>query len=356
MFKVWTKVSPREQRLAVLTGVLVTLAFAYFAYVHATDRLAAMDAEIEALEQDLIFYTEQMGLLDEVDRAYQGVASEHSSEWTQEEIHDRLRREIARLSLVNSPPPGAHVSLSGGGAHLVDIRQMPQGSLTASDSGYRQYQLTIQTQPTTIQNITTFLERLHKSPQALRIASLDLTRAPNLTAVTARINVIRSVIDTEKAGPSPAAPDPSKNWILNSGFEDWQDERIPDAWTLEGATAAADENAAVEGEKGVIVTAAEAGAMYYQTVELTAGEEFVLEFSMKSTGPVHVRAFDEASSTFVGGDVALTAGPTVQRYRVRLAVPGQSGAPVAIRLPVFVLDNAGTKLTLDQVKLNEVGA
>ncbi len=356
MFDRWSKVSPREQRLAVLTGVLVVLAGAYFGYVQATDRLAAMDAEIDALEQDLIFYTEQMGLLDEVDRAYQGVATEHSSEWTQEEIHDRLRREIARLSLLNSPPPGAHVALSGGGARLVDIRQMPQGSLSASDAGYRQYQLTIQTQPTSIQNITKFLERLHKSPQALRIASLDLTRAPNLTAVSARINVIRSVIDTEKAGPSRTAPDPSRNWILNSGFEDWQDEKIPDAWILEGATAAVDEDAVVEGEKGVTVTAAEAGAMCYQSVELTAGEEFVLEFSMKATGPVQVRAYDEATSAFVGDGVVLSADPNIQRYRIRLAVPGQSGAPVAIRAPVFVLDSAGTQITLDQVTLNEVGA
>lgn len=356
MFEWWRRVSPREQRLAALTGIMVGVSIGYLGYVQATERLATMDATIDGLEQDLVFYAAQMELLDEVDRAYKIVASEHSSEWTQEEIHDRLRREIARLSLENVPPPGAQVSLSAGGKHLVDIRQMPQGSLSGSGAGYREYQITIRTQPTSIQNVTKFLERLHKSPQALRIASLTLTRSPNNSAVTARINVIRSVIDTEKAGRAPAPFDPTKNWILNSSFEEWQDAHTPAEWTLENATAAADKDAAIDGQRGAVVTATHAGALFYQTVELTAGVEFEIAFALRSTGTVQVRAYDESTETFVGEPVTLNAEPNPQRYRVRMKVPGPRGTPVAIRVPVFVIESAGGEIAIDSVTLNEIGA
>jgi len=356
MFEWWAKVSPREQRLTMLTVIMVVLALGYLGFMQALDRIAAMDAAIDALEQDLIFYSEQMELLDEVDSAYQAVATEHSSEWTQEEIHDRLRQEIARLSLMNVPPPGAQVSLSDGGQHLVDIRQMPQGSLSASDAGYREYQITIRTQPTSIENVTKFLERLHKSPQALRIASLDLTRPPAGNVVTARINVIRSVVDAEKAGSRRAASDPTKNWILNSGFEDWRNEQSPADWTIERATASVDKSVATEGQRGALVKAAADGAMMYQTVQLIAGRDFNLEFSLKSTSPVHVRAYDEAASAYVGDAVTLEPQAMLKRYRVRLRVPGPEGSPVTIRTPVFVIDDEGGEIALDNVTLNELGS
>lgn len=356
MFEWWARVSARERRLGVLAAILVGISLGYLAYVQATDRLATMDATIDGLEYDLEYYTEQMQVLEEVDRAYAAVASEHSSKWTQEEIHDRLRREIARLSLMDPPAPGAQVSLTGGGTRLVDIRQMPQGSLSSSDAGYREYQITIRTQPTAIQNVTAFLERLHKSPQALRIASLELTRPPANNTVTARINVIRTVIDTEMAGPARAASEPSKNWILNSGFEDWQNEQTPSTWVGERATFASDAGIALEGERGTRVTANEAGAMFYQTVELSAGRTYRLEFAIRTTGPVQVRAYDESSGAFVGDPVIVGAKPVVQRYRVRLKAPGPAGTPVAIRAPVFVIDNAGDQIALDEVVLNEIGA
>ena len=80
MFEWWARVSPRERRLASLTGVLVAISAVYFGYIQVTDRLATMDATIHGLEQDLVYYTEQMALLDGVDRAYQAVAAEPQSD------------------------------------------------------------------------------------------------------------------------------------------------------------------------------------------------------------------------------------------------------------------------------------
>lgn len=356
MFKWWAQVSPRERRLAALTGILVGISLAYLVYIQAIDRLATMDAQIDGLEQELVFYTEQMQLLDEVNRAYADVASEHSSAWTQEEIHDRLRREIARLSLMNPPPPGSEVSLSGGGKRLVEIRQMPQGTLTDSQAGFREYQLTIRTQPTSVQNITQFLERLHKSPQALRITQLDLTRPPDGTAVTARINVIRTVINTERAGPARETADPSKNWILNSGFENWDNDRSPANWTVELGTAMADTETAVEGQRNAHIQAIEAGTRFYQAIEIPAGTAFELEFTLRSTGPVTVQAMDAGTGRAVGRAVQLEAQPTLTRYTMKLTAPGEPGTPVAIQAPVFVLDEAGVEIAVDDVVLHEVGA
>ncbi len=356
LFEWWGRVSPREQRLVIITGVMVAAAAGYFGYVQATDRIAAMDASIGGLEQDLVFYTEQMQLLDEVDRAYQAVATEHSSEWTQEEIHDRLRREVTRLSLVDPPPPNAAVSLSGMGQRLVEIRQMPQGSLTASESGYREYQITIRTQPTSIENITKFLERLHQSPQALRIASLELTRPPTGDLVTARITIIRSVIDTEAPVQSTVERAPTENWILNSGFEDWRDEQTPASWTLERATAAIGKEGVIEGERAALVTATEAGAALYQRVQLTAGTAYELTFTLKSEGPVRVSAYAESTSTYLDNAMAIDPQANAYQYRIRLTVPGVDGDPVNMRAPVFLMDNPGTKFTLDNVVLKELGA
>ena len=96
--------------------------------------------------------------------------------------------------------------------------------------------------------------------------------------------------------------------------------------------------------------------MLYQKVQLTAGIEFELAFALRSTGPVQVRAYDESTAAFIGEAVTLTAQPMAQHYRIRVKIPGPAGTPVAIRAPVFVIDDAGSEIVLHSVTLNEVGA
>lgn len=352
MFKWWSRVSSREQRLLLLTVSVLTLALAYLVFLRASDRIAVLDAAIDGLEEDLVFYSEQVQLLSEVDAAYRDIATQHSSAWTQEEIHDRLRREIARLSMREIPPGDSEVPLAGGaGQRLVEIREMPMGTLIASDDGYREYQIEFRIQPTSIQNITTFLERLHRSPQALRIQTLTLTRQPNSPAVAARMHVIRSVVDTEDAG-SMRAPDERKgNWILNSGFEDWGDGQAPVNWTTEGATVTAQTSGAPEGQRAVLLTAQSAGATIYQTLELPAAQRFELSFALKNTGAVDVLAGIDGEGVVDGEALTLPRQDTLHRYHVRMTTPGTPGTAVTLRVPLIVIQEAGTEVYLDDVKL-----
>lgn len=357
--------SRSERRLAALTGLCAVAAIALLVYRTASDRLALMDATIDSLQQDLLAYEELVIQADSVNEAFAAMASQHSSRWTQEEIHDRLRREIARLSLREIPPPGSPLpAVSSADAVLVSIPQMPIGSLVDHEDGYRSYQINFKTDPASVQNITLFIERLQRSEQALRIDSLEIVRQPMANVATATMRVTRTIID-DVAGPmaggdsvaAPTQPETAAVALSNPGFEVW-DENTGTfaAWTAVHCQVTRSGSQPTEGKLSAEIQGSTGQGSFYQSVQVTAGRTYHLVFDARAWGNTRVEVVDEATGKPFQGAQSLNADGSLHQYHIQFTAPGVPGEAQRLRVPHVVLEGPGTKVLLDNVKLTEAPA
>lgn len=354
------KLSKSEKRLAALVVVLLGLAAAMVATFRCLDALDTLDATIESQQLALIEATKDAALAGPVEAAFETMAKQHSSQWTQEQIHDRLRVEIARLSLRDVPQEGAPIpAVTQPGALLVDIRSWPLGALDDSGEGYRTYQINFRTEPTSIQNIAVFLERLQQSPQALRVDGLELTRQPLSTEVTAAFRVTRTVIGSANAPRSKVAEADKgpKNLARNADFAMWNEEKAQAfEWTASNASLARERNFVAIGDTALAVNTQAPNAEFYQVQLLKGGATYDVQFNAKVSGAARMRVVDERTGAPLQGDAPLTPGPTAYRYRYRFTVPGQDGTRVSMRVPAILLETPGTVLEINNVSIEEYRA
>ncbi|MBM3290259.1 MAG: hypothetical protein FJY92_08925 [Candidatus Hydrogenedentes bacterium] len=353
----FAKLSANEKRLSMMVAALVVVAMVLFIGLRCKDALDLLDETIASQELALIDFAHYAALAGPVDEAYGAMAQQHSSEWTQEEIHDRLRTEIARLSLRDAP------AASKPGELLVDIRSWPVGALDDSGEDYRTYQIKFRTEPAHINNLAQFLERLQQSPQALRVDYLELLRQPQSTVVTADLRVTRTVIGK---GAAPAPPDAQPaapvepprtgNLLTNAGFAEWdaQASSAP-GWSANDATLSTEEELANGGGTALSVQAQGANAELYQVQDLRAGATYTVSFVARSSGAAHMRIVDESTGVALQGAAPLVAGPAAYRYRFQFTAPGTGDTPVAMRAPSIVIADSGGVLVIDDVVLEEAG-
>ncbi|HRK34031.1 MAG TPA: hypothetical protein PLJ47_05485 [Candidatus Hydrogenedentes bacterium] len=358
------KLTPSERRLALAVLVLLVGAILFFVVMRCLDILEALDATIESQERLLLQYTQQAALAEPVERAFQSMASQHSSKWSQQEIHDRLRFEITRLSLRQVPEEGAPLPTNTkAGDNLVEIRAMPAGALDDSGVGYRTYRINFRTEPTSIQNIATFLQRLQQSPQALRVDFLELTRAPLSDQVAAEIHVTRTVIgdatdavdtdETETATDTDAAASSAGNLARNGSFEqfDAASGQAPE-WTATGAALKVIPEA-THGAAALAVDATAPNATFAQHHQLRAGVTYELAFDAQAMGGAKVNVVNDVDGTSLGEATPIPTASPRSRYRFLFTAPGEGAGSVAMRVPVLTLDQIGTAITIDNVVLRE---
>lgn len=364
MMRRFHTLSASERRLLVLTGLCIGAALAMLGYRAATDRLALMDATIDSLQLQLASYEELVAQAGPVNRAFDAMASQHSSQWTQEEIHDRLRREITRLSLRNVPAPGSPMPAAANPNDvLVSIPQMPLGSLVDHEDGYRSYQINFKTEPAPIQNITLFIERLQRSDQALRIDTLEIVRQPLAAVATANMRVTRTIIDdvaSPGTGEEPSEqPAPLSSIVLmaNAGFEEWDPASgsFPE-WSAEQCQVSQHGAQATEGDVCARLQAVAAPAGFYQSLQMIAGTTYELALDAYAWGQARVEILNESTGLSFANPQRLTADGAPHRYTFRFQVPGNTGETVTLRVPHVVLEGADAVVLLDNVVLSEVEA
>src|SRR5262245_37809648 len=147
MLKRLEQLSASEKRLSLIVAVLLIAAIVFFAVIQARDTLAQLDETIASQQLALMGLWRDAAMAEPVNKAYTAMAQQHSSEWTQEQIHDRLRVEIARLSLRQVPTADAALpAATRPGDLLVDIRSWPVGALDDSGEGFRTYQINFRTE------------------------------------------------------------------------------------------------------------------------------------------------------------------------------------------------------------------
>ena len=199
----WNRLSARERMLAFATCGVVA-AFLVFTVVRAgLSGIRELDAEIDRLQETIINCANQMARREAVEEQYAKVAAQHSSAWTEPEIHDRLRQEIYRLAR-REPPPlderGISVDNAGSTDNLVEIPALGKGEMAEGGAGYRQYRIPLRIPAVGIKPIIDFLERLQQSPQSLRVDKLELSRMPESDQVAANIVITRTIADGTASG------------------------------------------------------------------------------------------------------------------------------------------------------------
>lgn len=357
----FAQLSASEKRLSAIVALLLAAAVVLVVVVRCLDVLEQLDETIASQQLVLMDAAQYASLAEPVDEAYAAMAEQHSSEWTQEQIHDRLRVEIARLSLRNIPGDGTAIpAVNKPGDLLVDIRSWPVGALDDSGEGYRTYQMNFRTEPTSIQNIALFLERLQQSQQALRVDGLELIRQPLSTAVTGTFRVTRTVIG-DPGSPQPAvAAAPEKaptNLAVNGDFAQWNPEQsTAPGWSVANASLSLEKDIVEGGDSAAAIHAQQPNAELYQVQQLRAGKVYEIGFVARVSGAAQVRVVEEKSGRPLQGDALLETGPAACEYKYRFTVPGAIGAKVSLRAPSFVITENGADLVVDNVTLREAEA
>ncbi len=336
MNNILQRLSPRERGLALAVAVLVSAAVVFTVVQRATNHLRVLDAEIDQLENRLITCAELEARSTSVEQAYAAVAAQHSSAWTETEIHNRLRDEIYRLAQEDPD------SSSGASRNLVDIPSLHQGVFRDTGQGYREYQLSISIPMTDMFSVLRFLTRLQNSEQSLRVDEFEFARSPEGPQIAATIVITRTVID----GPTQAEPESPLLDADGSGT---------DLFTADQAELAivSDVNG-ITAEGGSCVKATGTGdeATVSITQQLQAGTLYELTLDLATTAQTSLAIKDADTDTPYESPIEIKSDGSVHRYRVSFKVTGDSG-PRRVCVPYIKLLTSGAKLYIDNVRLSE---
>jgi len=352
MLAYWSKLSFRERVMFGVTSALILGAIVWFVARQAVGRIENLDEQVQSLQQELLTKKQYEARSDSIRRAYAEVAAEHSSKWTEAEIHDRLRREIYRLArLVPTAPAGS----SATGDYLVKIPTLREGTLDETGKGYREYHITIQIPSAPLRNVFIFLQRLQESRQTLRVDRFELARAHDTDIVGATIEVTRTVVD------GVGDIEIKEEWlatdgvIQNASFETWDSEGGAfQGWETENCTVEQSDQFVTRDSSSMKVVSESAGAVVYQTVSLGAGRSYELQADITTSGAVTLGVMDDSSQTAYPGALEIAPKDEPARYGVRFDLPGKLDAPVTLRLPYLVIPGNKTTMYIDNVQVTEV--
>ncbi|MCX5771319.1 MAG: hypothetical protein NTZ09_13770 [Candidatus Hydrogenedentes bacterium] len=342
MNNLWSKLAPRERRLAV--GVVAALLFLLVTTtaVRSVKGLNELDDTINRFESDLRMYTELEARRVNVQQAYSVVAQQHSSEWTEAEIHNRLRQEIYRLARTNPDAPADTQQ-----ENLIEIPTLRQGVLRNSGQGYREYRLNVNIPLTTLPALIEFLIRLQSSPQSLRVDGLEIARAPQATTVSARLDVTRTVVDGVEGEPEPPAPQQAETW----------DGATIDLWKADGCDIALSPDMnGITATGGCLKAVATApGGSFGMAADLGEPGTYEVEIDAMATGPARLEVKDETTGQIFDGGADIAGDSLAYHYKLRFQVaPTEEGAPVRIAVPHVTITDAGTQVFVDLVTLRKV--
>ena len=313
---IWSRLSTRERRLAFLTGVVIAGFLALSVVRSATASLREMDNEIGRLQDDIINCANQMVRREAVEEQYAKVAAQHSSAWSEPEIHDRLRQEIYRLARRVPPALDEHgmaVESPGNTENLVEIPALGKGEMAEGGAGYRQYRIPLRIPAVKINPIIDFLERLQQSPQSLRVDKLELFRMPESDQVAASVVITRTIADgtaasAEGAGNQKGAAGDKQKSAAGAADTDrgGGSGRIPlsaSDWVAEGCRVELVETAGAKPYLEIRAEAANATAELDRKMSGDAAYEAILEIG--ATGKAELGMGMEGSKSLFPDSVPL---------------------------------------------------
>lgn len=339
------RMSPREQRLALIVGALAVLLVVFMGVRTALDSLATLDRDINRVQQQILNAENQIRHRESIEAQYARVAKQHSSQWSAAEIHDRLRAEIYRLAQKQPPPlnaDGIAEQVTNESGELVSIPTLQQGNLTQGEQGYREYTLAFSVPPAEPADLLNFIERLQSSPQSLRIDEIELTRDPLLSKLSANLRITRTVV----AG-LPEANGAAK--ATSAQTEEAKAMRLnPAEWTCDGCSITPEP---AEGEPvALLVSAEKPGAVVYAERAMPPAA-YEMSVEVAAAGAARLSVADDGKE--LDGAVPLRDGGQPVRYVLQFRPT--STARAALRIPLITLEGEGAKVKISQLALRKVG-
>jgi hypothetical protein len=340
------RLNRRERLLAAGVLGLGLIMSVMFIYRSATDRLRELDDTIQHMHQDIVNYTHQIALKESVEEEYAKVASQHSSQWTGPEIHDRLRQELYRLA--QKVPPeldekGVPLKTTGEQGELVKIPALQQGALREGGEGFREYTINVKIPTGDLESLVNFLQRLQNSPQSLRIDALDINRSPMETKVAADMDITRIITAGSAEEPQPSGGAGAAETV-SATLE-------PAEWSCEGGALAL-----VLGEDPAETLVAESTA---ESMDLSllrtlqAGATYDLNLDLASTAEGRLKVSMVDGSLFPEAE-ALRSDGKPYRFHLRFTVPGAGGTRVRMRTPQIVLEAKGAKVRISKLTIEKI--
>lgn len=350
----WKNMSRREKRLALITGVMLIVGIAFVGAYRARAYLVELDSRIAQLEQEIRNLTLQDNQKDSVESAYRTMAADHSSRWSKEEIHDRLRREIYRLALKVPPSAdsGSSVANLTREDYMVRIPMLREGTLIEDGKGFREYQIRFRIPATRIGNLLRFVGRLQASPQVLRIDSLEFARAPASTVVSVSLEVTRTVMETDYE-VLPVL-DANEGILANASFEEW-DRALKRfyPWKSTDIEVRPTTNFVTHGDWCLEAIASQQQGAIYQHQRLQAATSYKLTMDITSTVPAQLTVQRENGVAYTGHQEVIADGKTYH-YEVSLSTEAASGALIDLLAPYITVEPGSGQLHLDNVRLTKM--
>lgn len=345
------RMSPREQRLAIIVAVLVSVFLVFMVVRSALGSLSALDARVNRLQQNILNVKNQIRHRERTEAQYARVASQHSSAWTEAEILDRLRAEIYRLAQ-RQPPPldenGVPVEVTNSQGELVTIPTIQQGNLSEGEQGFREYNLSFSVPAAPLKDMIDFVDRLQNSPQSLRVDAIELVREPIEEKVAANLTITRTIVagvgDLAPAKPLAEAHDGQAEAAAPKGM------RLNAAeWKVAGCAVHS------EPEKGeataLIIEPSEPGSQAYVERMLPPGV-YNVDLDLSVGGPVTLAVADRGKP--LEGALSLQPGDGPVRVRFQFHTASSERAP--LRLPLFTLAGPDSSLRITRMAVEKAGA
>ncbi len=354
MNNLWNKLSQRERVLSVAVIGLLMVGCGYFFVVPTLDELRVLDGAIEQLEEDIMQYARIAASADSIDEAFFEIEDQHSSAWTEVEIHERLRREIFRLALYH--PGAVDVLYADQDEYLVNIPQLSKGHLKEGGDGYREYQISLNIPSATVENLVEFLRRIAESPQALQVDSLTLRRTVAKEGIVhATLEITRTVVDgapSEKEQQKQRQRRP-KSFVINPSFDSFDEqERKFQAWETEGCVVAKSMDYATSNRTAMHAKAESGNGQVFQRIKLQGGFEYILSFDMAAIGKVKFSVAADSDGTSFG-EVDATSDGRAHRYELRFILHEDAGDSFLLRAPFIELMSADSEIYIDNVVLKD---
>ena len=338
LIEAWRRLLPREQRLGAVVAVLCLIMVCVMTGRKARNTISDLDRSIAQMQDAILNYTYQIGVKEGVERQYGGVAAQHSSAWSEAEIHDRLGQEIHRLA--QKVPPqldedGIPYSTTTNEL-LVKIPSLQQGTLSDGGKGYREYRLSFQVPNTESQPVLDFIERLQGSPQSLRIDGLELMRSPLGTKVTANIDVARVIVDG-----APEEVEASENHGARPTLA--QEMDLAD-WHAQGGALSLVKEQLTKAENALRFETAGEGAEAYLVRSLPSHATYDVYVDLTSMGDGLIGVAQDRDGVTLPDTEPLRNDGKPYRYHFQFTAPGDPGNRVRLRAPYIQVESPSSKI------------
>lgn len=353
----WTKLSLREKRLALMTAAVVLFMLLVGGYQKLNGGLRELDNTLSRLEDELVSYSFQIAHRELVEAKYTVVAAQHSSAWTEAEIHDRLRQEIYRLARMapqELDSNGIPMNTPNTEGNLVEIPALGKGNMAEGGQGYREYMLNLRIPTTTLENLIYFLERLQQSPQSLRLDGLELNRSPNGDMVSAIIDISRIVADgSPLAADNQATPSMDER---EDKINDMSEELSQNTgqWKGEGVAVSEIESASSRG-KPVMVSSLQNASQVYMLQTLESGSVYHMSIDLRAEPHDFTVGVGMEQDRLPFPESQVMAGNgDARRLQFQFTLPGKTGTVSSVKCPWVLFNDKDAQVEISNIVLRKI--